>query len=282
MKRSALLRLGALAVALAAVGCEVPLDPIDRGGRAFSMSGYLDTEADTNWVRIEPLGTTFEPVEGPIDAQVVLQGPHGVAPFTQVVRQFRSGTAHLFWTTAPVAPGQTYTVVATAADGASARARVATPAATPAPELVDGPTQCPTRFIYRGAGRVGDAFVTYTIAEPMRRVVRFSRFRQLVRTAEGVEATAYYGSDALDMDRDPFGVLDPALSAEIALAVVTDAWPEMTDLETALIPRDNPDIEGGVGFVGGATVFRRSFQPGVIAPPFQPAEPCFEFGRDGR
>ena len=74
-------------------------------------------------------------------------------------------------------------------------------------------------------------------------------------------------------------MVDAVRSAEIALAVVTPAWPEETDLETALIPTANPDIENGVGFVGGATVWRREFQPGLYVIPFVTVQPCYEPGR---
>ena len=273
------IRLALLAVVAGVAvlaGCEVPLDPIDRGGRVFSMSGYLDTEADTHWVRVEPLGTTIDPIPGPIDARVVLEGPGVQAAFVQEVVSFQTGPAHLFRVVADLDPGETYTVVATDAQGASARARVRMPPPTEAPVLADGATTCPTTLTYQGPEPVADAFVTYRIAGASPRTARIPRRRQILRLGDRVQATSYFGTDALQLSLDPVDVLNPDLSSEIALAVVTSAWLEEADLETALVPTDNPDIENGVGFVGGATVWRRAFQPGVSLSPFPSGGPCYE------
>ena len=287
-RRLPLAALAVVASGAALAGCEVPLAPVDRGGRVFSMSGYLDTEADTHWVRVEPLGVTIDPVPGPIDARVVLEGPGGETPFVQEVVAFQTGPAHLFWVVADLDPGETYTVVATDAEGAAARARVQMPPPHEPPVLVDGPTACPVTLTYGGPEPVVDAFVTYRtypVDGPPSlpaQTARFSRRRQILRSGGSVQATVYFGSDAVELGLDPSSVIDAVRSAEIALAVGTPAWPAEADLETALIPTDNPDIENGVGFVGGATVWRRTFQPGLSVIPFGPTGPCYEAGREPR
>ncbi len=262
--------------------CETGFDPILPSDLVYSMSGYLDTEADTNWIRIEPVSETFVGDERPLDVAVVLQGPGGEVPFVQSVERFQTGPAHLFRVVADLEPGVTYTVVAAGADGRTTRARVRMPPATDPPVLADGPTQCPTTYTIQGAEAVGDAFVIYrfTGAEP--RTTRFSRRRQLVRRDGEIQATSFYGSDALEMNRDPLDVGDPELSAEITLAVVTTDWPEAVDLETELTPVPNPLIENGIGFVGGASVWRTPFQPGALVFPFIPPAGCYEFGRGPR
>ena len=129
--------LALAAVALLA-GCEVAFDPIEASTRYYSLSGYLDTEADTQWVRVEPLDATVEPSSDPIDAVVTLVGPGGSARMAQRVVRPGPRVSHLFWTTADVAPGAVYTVVARRPDGAETRATVRTPAPDPPPTLSDG------------------------------------------------------------------------------------------------------------------------------------------------
>ena len=259
MARPALL---ALAAAVALVGCDVAFDPTENSTRYFSMSGYLDTEADTQWVRVEPVDATVEPSDEPVAVAVTLVGPQGEHAFRQRVVGLGPNPSHLFWTAADVEPGKTYTVVARRPDGATTRARVRTPAPDPPPELVDGPFQCPTRLTLTSSQPVGDAFVTYRYGDRFPGMVRISRRDKVVRVEGTWVLKSYFGTDANESDLYLRDLGNSGISAEIALAIVTDDWPPETDLETALRPTDNPDIENGFGFVGGATVWRRAFQPG--------------------
>ena len=279
-----LVRLAPLAAAVAALlaGCEVPLDPTAESDRYYSMSGYLDTEADTQWVRVEPLDATVETSAEPIDAAVTLVGPGGEAALTQRVVRLGPNPSHLFWTTADVEPDQVYAVVARRPDGATTRVRVRTPAPDPPPTLYDGYDECPARLTLTSAQRVGDAFVTYRVAGTPPRRFRFDRRDKVFRFEDAWVLTAYFGSDAEESGLDPLDVRNPNLSAEIALAVVTDDWPPDADLETALTPTDNPDVENGLGFIGGATVWRRAFRPGVREISFVEVAPCYEPGRTPR
>ena len=275
-RRPALL---ALAAAALAAGCEVPLDPIAESDRYFTVSGYLDTEADTQWVRVEPIVPAVDPPAGPLDVRVTLAGPGGEVEFKQRVMTLAQAPAHLFWTTADVETSQTYTVAVERPDGAVTRARVRTPDTDPPPTVFDGRFACPTRLTLKSTQPVGDAFVTYRIAGSAPRVVRVSLRNKVSRFEGDYILRSYFGSDAEENRLDPLSVDNPDLSAEIAIAVVTDAWPEDMELERALVPTDRVDVEGGLGFIGGTTVWRVPFQPGVLARSFDDMRPCFEPGR---
>ncbi len=268
--RAAVVGLAALA------GCEVVLDPIGDAGRYFSMSGYLDTEADTNWVRVELVAETFEPPPGLLDVQVRLEGPGRTTPLTQETVEFVTGTAHLFWTTEDLEPGVTYTLVAERSDGAKTRASVQMPDPFPEPTLLDGPYTCPTTVTVRDVERVADAFSIYHLDGPPPRAFQFDKRRRLGMSSGGTQAYVYFGTDALEMGLDPVHIYNPNLTSEIVVAVVTSDWPEEIDLETDLIPRDNPNIENGIGFVGGVTSWRSTFQPGLASGPFSPPQPCLD------
>ncbi|WP_143537606.1 DUF4249 family protein [Rubrivirga marina] len=263
-------------------GCEVPLDPIEASDRVFSLSGYLDTSADTQWVRVEPLARTAGGDPAPIDAVVTLTDLGGGAEVVleQRVRSFPSGPAHLFWTTADVAPGRTYRLDARRPDGAETTTEVELPAAgTFSVSLVTGPRVCPTVVEVSGAERVVDVQSRYVVLEEGVPVeYRFSHADTFRRQADGsIAASVYYADDARVMGLDP--LLDPAfagvLSSDVVAAVATEDWPDPTGLSLeAVLQIEGFGVEGGVGFVGGAVTERRPFTPGVLESGFGNLLPC--------
>ena len=279
------MRRAALALGLALAACEAPLDPIAPSDRVFSMSGYLDASADTQWVRVEPFGAVAGPAPGAIDAAVTLVTPDGArVAMAPVVRAFETGPAHLFWTTAPIATGVTYRVEAERSDGAHARATVRIPDAQAVTlTLVDGLINCPTLVIVEGAERLADVRARYALIGPARdgEVYEFSKLPSLTRSADGAfTAQVFFGEDATEMEIDLFPGVEP-IAPEVVVAVATDDWPEVEGLtlEAALASAELDRVEGGVGFVGGVVTTTADFIPGYGLLPFpldpRPPEPCF-------
>ena len=275
-------RFGLLLALVGLAACEVPLDPIEPSDRVFSLSGYLDTSADTQWVRVEPLARTADGDPEPIDATVTLAdlGGGGEVTLRQRVRAFASGPAHLFWTTADVAPGRTYRLEARRPDGATTTIDVALPATgTFDVTVVTGPRVCPTVVEVSGAERVVDVQSRYVVlveGEPVE--YRFSHADTFVRQEDGsIAASVYFADDAHVMGLDP--LVDPAfqgvLSADVVAAIATDDWPDPTGLSLeAILQIEGFGVEGGVGFVGGAVTERRPFTPGVLESGFGNLLPC--------
>ena len=274
----------AAVLALALGACEAPLDPIAPSGAAFSMSGYLDASADTQWVRVEPFGARAGLTPGPIDAEVALELPGGRrVPMAPSVRAFPSGPAHLFWTTADVLPGATYAVVARRSDGAGARAPVRIPddrAVTIT--LDDGPIRCPTTVLVEGAERLAQVEARYELRGTGRlgETFRFPKLESLVEEADGAfRAQVFYGEDAVEMEIDPLPFRYP-VTTEVFVALATDDWPDLRGLalDDALHAADTGRIEGGVGFVGGALTKTVPFVPGFGRIPYEldptPPSPC--------
>ncbi len=256
MRRAAPLLLALLAVA----GCEVPLDPIEPSDVAFSLSGYLDASADTQWVRVEPFARSTAASTNPVDAAVTLSGPGGSATLTQKVRFFPTGPAHLFWTTAPVAPGQTYQLVARASDGRAASVDVSVPDTTGVEVDVDASGQsCPVVVRVRGAERLADVQARYVFAvRGQTREFIASYFDKVRSRADGDFQVSIYPSTDIASASLGGGVL----RAGVRVAIATPSWPETTGLtiEDVLFARF-PDIDGGVGFVGGVVTRRVEFTP---------------------
>lgn len=272
----------ALALVLAAVGgagCSTAFEPQDETDVYFSLSGYLEADADTQWVRVTPLRATADPDPRPLDADVTLER---VAtgerwPMRDSLFTFADGyTAHNVWTTAPVNPGETYRVLVRRRDGAETRATVDVPPTPPRPEIIDGVFSCPTRVIVSGVDRVVDAFALYRDIETGE-TRRFSKLQSIRPGRDGAFIIeVFFGDDALEMDADPTAF--QAFDAAIGFAVATDDWPDLLGLpfDEALLPRGAGRIENGVGFVGGVVTQAVRFVPGLgnSPPPGGVAEPC--------
>lgn len=115
----ALLRPLLLALAVAAAACDESFEPIAPSELAFSVFGYLDASADTQWVRvmpIRPLKTTTQDALGAtvtlehIETGQIIELRDSIFKFTSPSPDFGSEGVflHNFWTTEPIEPGGTY------------------------------------------------------------------------------------------------------------------------------------------------------------------------------
>ncbi|MGB3541800.1 hypothetical protein [Rubrivirga sp.] len=274
MKRLAFL------LALVSAGCEVPLDPIEQTDLVYSLSGYLDASADTQWVRVENVSTVAEVSPDALEADVVLTelGSGLEIVMQQKVQTFENGPAHLFWTTEDVELGGRYRLVAQRrADGAETTTTVSIPAdGSFEVEVRDGRFTCPTSVTVRGADALADVQARYVVTGPRGRPFRFAYIDE-VRDVEdvGFVGSVYPGEDATQMGIDPVTFAGLA-SAEIVVAVTTDDWPDLfrQTLEDALTV-EGFGVENGLGFVGGVVTERRPFVPGINGSPFGPPPgPC--------
>ena len=275
--------LAALLLAAALAGCEAPLDPVAPSDLAYSLSGYLDASADTQWVRVEPFGASAVAarLEGALPADVYLGLPDGSrVPMAQDVRAFVTGPAHLFWTTEDVEPGRTYRVEVEGHGGDRAVATVAVPDVDALDiRLTDGLIHCPTAVFVDGVEFLVDVQSRYTVGGSGRSF-RFSKAESFTEVADGsTRASIYFGDDAALMGV-PLLPWQSGVSMEVFVAVGTDEWlaPSELSLEAALSHAGSGRIEGGVGFVGGVVTRRFPFVAGVgkFPTPYtdEPFEPC--------
>ncbi len=277
---------------LTLAACQAPLDPIAPSDLVFSLSGYLDASADTQWVRVEPFGRTVDPADRPLAAEVELVAPDGRRErLTQVVRRLVTGPAHLFWTTAPVEPGRTYRLVARDPGGAEARTDVAIPSLDDVTvALLDGFLSCPTLIQVEGAARLVDAWARYELRGAGRVGERyeFDKRPSLAHRADGTrDASVYFGDDAARMEIPGLPLEYPVVT-EIGVAIGTADWPDVAGLgvEEALAEVSLGSVEGGVGFVGGVVTRVFPFVPGFgRIPPYEGSgiepEPCVSGPRVG-
>lgn len=266
---------------LALAACEVTFDPIDESDLVYSMSGYLDASADTQWVRIEDVAPTVEADPGLLDAEVTLTDLASGAEtlFVQEVRTFATGPAHLFRTTTPIELGATYRLDARRGDGATTSTTVEIPAdGSFTVEVESGRFTCPTVVTIQGAGRVADVQARYQVARNGRAIdYRFAHIDRLDEVGNGFDiGRIYFGEDARRMNLDPLSFPE-LIRSDVVVAVSTEAWPAPAGLtlEGALLATVGAGVENGLGFVGGVVTKRIPFTPGVIGSPFGPPPmPC--------
>ncbi|WP_420455139.1 hypothetical protein [Rubrivirga sp.] len=245
---------------LAVAGCEVPLDPIAPSDIAFSLSGYLDATADTQWVRVEPFERSTAASADPVDAAVTLSGLGGSVTLAQEVRPFVTGPAHLFWTTSPVAPGQTYQLVARAPDGRTASVTVPVPDTTGVEvDVVGNGRDCPVVVSVRGAERLADVQARYTFdARGRAQETIVSYVGKVTGRVDGSLQVSIYPSTDIGSASPGRGLQ----RAEVRVAITTPSWPATVGLTVEdVLFAQSPGLEGGVGFVGGVVTRRSELVP---------------------
>ncbi|RMF65573.1 MAG: DUF4249 family protein [Bacteroidetes bacterium] len=142
--------LGFLALMLGA--CDTAVSPLrDDPDAFFALHGYLDTGADTQYVRVQALRSTVAPeTTAFLDATV-----HSLDEATGATRAWHDSLVtledgrpgHLFFAPFRPEPGRTYRLVVTRSDGARTEARITTPAppraARPCPSRMASPSPSP-------------------------------------------------------------------------------------------------------------------------------------------
>ncbi|MGK7311856.1 MAG: hypothetical protein ACN0LA_06405 [Candidatus Longimicrobiales bacterium M2_2A_002] len=102
----------------------------------FSVYGYLDLSADTQWIRVTPIRQNIRPDSAAIDAVVTLEhvGSGRIVTLRDSLFRFAdpdvagsSAWVHNFWTTEPLEPEATYRLRVARSDGAATTAVVEMP-----------------------------------------------------------------------------------------------------------------------------------------------------------
>jgi hypothetical protein len=263
-----------VAAALACVvfaGCDRPFKPyLENTDVPFSIFGYLDLGADTQWVRVMPVRQNLFLGPEPIDATVTLQKVGG-EPVTMHDSLFSftdpkleaTAYAHDFWTAERLEPGATYELRAVRSDGAATTARIVMP---PALEF--------SLLHARDAGelRVKAAKVLavdliYTMGE------RYSTpWGDSIRPAPSVSERAPAAIPTSDPATQEVGFAVNGASApgaiydmdraEVRVTAAGADWPydaRLSDLEATLPGLMPSNVEGGFGFVGGVATWTVPF-----------------------
>lgn len=254
------------------IGCETSFDPIKQNNRHYSVFGYLNASADTQYIRIEKLRDgQFASAPTELEAEVKLTNTTTGKTVTlrDSLFYFLGGTrsAHNFYTTADIVPTQSYRLDILGRETTSSD-DVDIPEAFPEPVVVDS-LQLVRTVEISGIDRLILAKVIYHITtkclpgfpsgcSPMQNQISFSYLQDTVKAFNGdIQVEIRLGNDLLEIENDypprqgeRSFIVD---KVEFIVAAGTDDWPDFLSLdeEAAAVPGTASNIEGGVGFLGG-------------------------------
>jgi hypothetical protein len=274
-------RFGLWLIALLGVSfaaCEYPFEPYQEAAVAFSMFGYLDLRADTQWVRVMPVRQNLFLAPEPIDAVVTLEHLRTGRVVALRDSLFRYADTRLdgvayaynFWTTERLEPGESYRLRAARSDGATTTATIAMP-----PDLeISFHNQVqlnPDSALLRvRAERVLFVDVFYSMRSTGGDPAGSVPVRQQWRRGEGEPGVHLIAVHGGELQRQ--GLVDMRRQ-EIRVTSVPPDWPFRADLPdlTVRLPGTMPsNVENGLGFVGGVVswtipfhrCFVLTFRPG--------------------
>ena len=268
-------------------GCDDTLEPFQPSDDAiFSMVGYLNLKADTQWVRVMPVRRSLLPGAGAIDAVVTLEhvGTGRVVTLRDSLFAFRDETlggvayAHNFWTAERLEPEATYRLQATRSDGATSTAVVVMP---PYPDILfvednrDRRRGTVLALFQVRAGRVLSVENIYDMGRYAGNPQTLMAANAAVESDYSIFPSQVPGMIGIEADLDTLlfrpGLVD-VVRRQFRISVVGADWPygaELTDLDIFLPGTAPSNVENGFGFVGGAASWTIPFdacEPRVPTP----------------
>jgi hypothetical protein len=259
--RSGILRVLAVFLLAGVVGggCERPFQPfLESSKDPFWIFGYLDLEADTQWVRVMPVRQSVLTEPGPIDAVVTLEkvGSGRVVELKDSLFSFEDPNlqavryAHNFWTTEPLEPNTRYVLRAAQSDGSVSVATIDMPAAVEF-TFLNLESSHDTAYVEIHGERVLFEDVIHAMKnsadDPAGSVV----VRQPKPFATGAPGT--FASYPIGVPVERVGLRDVGRT-ELRIATARADWPfdpGLSDLDITVPGKMPTNIENGVGYVGG-------------------------------
>lgn len=240
------------------ITCE-PFEPLQENKRHFfSVNGYLDASADTQWVRVMPVRESLGmDTDLPVPV-VTLQ--HMESGERMVMRdslfQFRGNRyAYNFWTEMQVYPMHTYRLTVAGADGRTSSAEATLPEDFPPPQF-RAPEFDADILEIREVEKLADTRVTYRIRHIQSGEVFEWVFPQLQNSRFIPPATyrvaIHAGAMQAKIEESYCGIV--IIERNVLVAAGGPDWPDFVSLDkyTVTLPDgDYSNIENGVGFFGG-------------------------------
>ncbi len=239
-------------------GCEEQFVPVQENERHFfSVNGYLDASADTQWVRVMPVRETLIQESGLPVPKVTLQhvGSSESAVMQDSLFHFTDGRyAYNFWTTMPVQPEETYHLTIEGQDERISSAETTLPKDFPAPQFRE-PEFGADILLVEEVERLADIQVFFRI-----------RFTE---TGNEFHASFPYLTYSVHISPETYRIpINPefakqhimdmhcdirVLKREIFIAAGGPDWLDFLSLDkhTIALPDGVSNIENGVGYFGG-------------------------------
>jgi hypothetical protein len=250
-------------LAISVFACNDSFEPLKENNNAFfSMYGFLDASADTQWVRIAPVRDQIEMTADTPDVQVTLEDVEtgNTVVMNDSLSQLRNGVNILnFWTTQDIELGGSYRLEAERSDEASSSVTITIPESVPSLKIFYGGNNgCSARVNILNEEPLADVQTVWHVRIQSgdfirKRTVRFSHRSG----ADDLSPESY--RILLNILRERGDLLLPAGKKEITGIDIFAAsggpdWIEdissIDDLEYAL-PDGLSNVDNGLGYVIG-------------------------------
>lgn len=284
-----------IVVMASAVGCESNFEPFAESDLTFTILGFLDTDADTQYIRIVPLRQVVDRGgPDPIDARVTttdLETGAVVVWRDSVIRFADQSYGHVFWAALNVEPDHRYRIDVERSDGARTFAETHVPPRPGEADSVYGALNESGVFAplyWPGVTNVIDADVSYLVNEIPCNSTGPPKFPP---PEEAKQAFVRYTDDdmgvldnnewRLDMNlRDDRDVVNDVLDVSsieacvviyallVRLAVPSDDWVPpggIWDQEVLIQPGTFSNVKGGLGWFGSVARTTVDWQLSLIS-----------------
>lgn len=241
--------------------CDQTFDPIKKEGAGFSILGYLDASADTQWVRVTPQREQLAQSEFKPEMTVTLENLESGESTVMNDSLFLNPDGFHYlnvWTTMEVHPGVSYRLKAKHSDGRMSHATVTIPNDFPTPILSTS-----------GNGYIGDLLIndvenladvqTLWIFDGSNRIPYRSLAFKTSRDEYDFQVRLYADYDlSLILGPNRPNTLDFLANADYKRQVyVASGGPEWIDDFASMedivynLPKSFSNVEGGVGYLVG-------------------------------
>jgi hypothetical protein len=251
-------------------GCNQSFDPLQANEEfTFSMYGYLDAGADTQWVHITPIREQVALLSDGSDIRVTIENTETGRQIVMNDSLFERGVDFLnFWTAEPIEYDQTYRLTAELQSGEKSQVTVKTPEEMPDPivAVFTQPGAPPKYYAFVDKHvNLADIQVKYYVrlTAPGFESIRAVSFSYR-NSAEITEDFPDYYSVELDPDEELFKVereilVPPEGKLEVVyrqVFVAASGIPLQEGIETLddvtyALPQTLRNVENGLGYVIG-------------------------------
>lgn len=251
-------------------GCNQSFDPLETNNEFFfSMYGYLDASADTQWVHITPIREQVDELSDGRNIRVTIENVNTGREIVMNDTLFQQGRNFLnFWTDEPLQTNQTYRITARLESGEQSRVTVQTPEELPTPiiAVLTVPGAPPEYYVLVDKNvNLADIQVKYYVRLEATDFQSIRTFTFAYRNkAEEVEDFPGYYSVELDPDAElneierdlllpPEGEFEVVYRQVYVASSATEWNEEVETLDDILyaLPQTLNNVENGLGYVIG-------------------------------
>ncbi len=245
--------------------CDTSIDPFQDSDLHFSIWGYLDAGADSQFVRISPLRRSISLGDQDIDATVMLEdmGSGAKTILRDSVFVMGQKTVHNYWSDVLLEHEKTYRLSVTNSAGDVSDAVVALPKAFPYPNVRFGggigipPEDASLTIKISGVERIAAIKIVYQLGTPVKGApTEYYEASYLDRVAIWPDVLAVVIIPYDEFFRNTFSESCPFVSdAWLVVASAGPDWPDFLNIDDETLARPDvvTNVNGGVGFLGGVS-----------------------------